>query len=62
MAIINDDIGKFGYDSMQQRTKIMKITFKAKFFPRNLCILQRLACRLRSSCLYHDVNNGVKCK
>ncbi len=42
IAIMNEDIGKFGYDSMQQRTKKTKImkkmslrTFTAKFLTCN---------------------------
>ncbi len=47
IAIISDDIGKFGYNSMQQRTKKDKIyekfltftTFKVKFLTCNVFVL-----------------------
>ena len=63
---------KFGRDNMQQRT------IKAKFISStslktfnigkvfNSCNVfvfdKNLLCRLRGSCLLHNVNNGVKCK
>ena len=67
---MNDDIAKFGYDSMQQITKNTKFmkstsprTFKVKFLTCNVFVFYKnLLCRLRSSCLRHDVNSGVKCK
>ena len=70
IAIMNDDISKFGYDSMQQTTKKDKIyektslrTFKVKFLTSNVFILYKnLLCRLRSSCLRHHANNGVNCE
>ena len=34
IAIMNDDIGKFGYDNMQQRTKKDKI--HEKYLTKNL--------------------------
>ena len=34
IAIMNDDIGKFGYDSMQQRTKIDRIY--EKYLTKNI--------------------------
>ena len=39
----------------QKKTKIIKRTITIR-----VCILQKLAliCRLRSSCLRHDINNG----
>ena len=60
---MNDDIEKFGYDSMQQRTikrKIMKSTslraFKVKFcilylYCKCVCILQKLALSL-AKCMF----------
>ena len=64
--------GKFVYDSMQQvtkKTKFMKSTslrtFKVKFLTCNVfnfVFYKNLLCRLRSSYLQHDANNGVNCK
>ncbi len=60
IAITSEDIGKFVYDSMQQKTKKTKkyeydlTTFKVKFLTWNVFVL------LRSSCLRHDVNSGVR--
>ena len=70
IAIMNDDIGKIGYDGMQQRTKKDKkyentslITFKVKCLTCKVFVFYKnLLSRLRSSFLRHDVNNGVKCK
>ncbi len=67
IAIMNDDIGKFGYDSMQQRTKKTKFmkstslrTFKVNFLTCNVFVFYKnLLCHLQSSCLRHDVNSGV---
>ena len=71
IAVMNDHIAKFGYDSMQQITKNPKIY--GKYLTDNLqgkifnfyrdCILQKtcfVACKVHE--LRHDVNNGVKCK
>ena len=63
IAIMNEDIGKFVYDSMQQRTKKKK---HENDLTKNLVEVKFLTCHvsfvlLRSSCLRHDVNNRVKC-
>ena len=49
IAVMNDDIAKIGYDSMQQRTKkntkFMKSTsprtFKMKFLTCNVCVFYK---------------------
>ena len=70
IAVMNEDIGKFGCDSMQQIAKKRKIRrhtslriVKAKFLTSDVFIFYKnLLCRERSSCLRHDVNNSIKCK
>ncbi len=38
-------------------------TFKVGFLTRNVFIFYKnLLCRLRNSCLRHNVNNGLNCK
>ena len=51
IAIMNDDIGKFGYDSIQQRTKKTKFmkstslrTFEAKFLTCITCLYFTKTC------------------
>ncbi len=68
---MNDDIGKFGYDSMPQRTKKTKImrrtslrTFKVIFIIK-VILSQDFTKSLslaKFTSLRHVVNNGVKCK
>ena len=44
IAIMNGDIGKFGHDSMQQRTKQDKIyEIKLKFLTCNVFVLKKVA-------------------
>ncbi len=70
IVVMNNDIAKFGYDSMQQitkKTELMKTTsprtFKVKFLTCNVFVFYKnLLYRLRSSRLRHNVYNGVKCK
>ncbi len=58
---MNEDIGKFGYHSMQQKTnktKIMKRTslrtFKVTFLTSNVFVFYKnLLCRLGNLCLRH---------
>ncbi len=64
IVIMNQDIGKFGYDSVQQRKKKDKNyekdltirTFKVKVLPNcNVFVFcKNLLCHLRSSCSRYD--------
>jgi hypothetical protein len=66
IPVINNNIAKFGYDSMQQITKKYNLsprTFEVKFLTCNMFVFYKnLLCPLRSSCLRHNINSGVKCK
>ncbi len=63
---MNEDIGKFGQDSMQQEGKIkiyekyLTENLQVKLLTCNVFIFYKnVLCRLRSSCSRHDVKNGV---
>ena len=60
IAIMNDDIGKFGYDSINKNKKdkinekyLTIRTFKVTFLTCNVFVFYKnLLCRLQSSCSY----------
>ena len=64
IANMNEDTEKFAYDSMKRtkKTTISLRTFKIKCLTFNVSVFhQNLLCRLRSSCLRHDVKSRMAC-